>query len=320
MPLRDCVRTVPLWAFHFLGQGWMSQERELRCGKDQGVLPHASLERLTASTRSIRMRDSFIQQKFGREAFGRDPAGYDAARPAYPDWVFDLLRERCGLVPGTVSFEIGAGTGKATRRLLGLGANPLVAIEPDERLAAFLREAIPDKALTVITAPFEDAVMQEGSFDLGVSATAFHWLNEDLALNKVAKLLRPGGWWAMLWNVFGDSDRPDPFHEATKTLLGKPLSPSAGTGDVPHALDEERRLAALERTNAFDSVEYRTSTWPLVLDADQTVALYATYSNVNIRPDREDVLGELCRIAKDEFHGCVTRNMVTRLYVARRRA
>jgi SAM-dependent methyltransferase len=255
----------------------------------------------------------------GRQVFGRDPAAYHAARPTYPDWVFDFLRERCGLEPDAVVFEIGAGTGTATRQLLKLGANPLVAVEPDEPLAAFLRETIPDKALSVVVAPFEEIVLQEASFDLGLSATAFHWLNEDFALTKVAKLLRPGGWWAMLWNIFGDSNRPDPFHEATKSFLGKPLSPSAGNCGVPFALDAEARLAALERTGAFDSVEHRTSTWPLVLDPDQTVALYATYSNVNIRTDREDVLNQLHRIARDEFQGCVTRNMITSLYVARRR-
>src|SRR5215472_75663 len=265
------------------------------------------------------MKESFIHQAFGREAFGRDPAGYEAARPGYPDWVFDFLRERCGLARDTVTFEIGAGTGKATRQLLELGASPLVAIEPDERLAAFLREAIPNKALTIVTATFEDAVLQEGSFDLGLSATAFHLLNQDSALAKAAKLLRPGGWWAVLWNVFGDPGRPDSFHEATKTLLDKPLSPSAGNGEVPFALDAEARLAALERTDAFDNIEHRISTWSLDLDADQTVALYATYSNINIRPDREEVLNELRRIAHDEFQNCVTRNMSTSLYVARHR-
>jgi SAM-dependent methyltransferase len=265
------------------------------------------------------MRGSFIHRTFGRQAFGRDPAGYDAARPAYPEWVFDFLRERCGLVPGTATFEIGAGTGTATRRLLELGANPLVAVEPDERLAAFLQETIPDQALTVVVTPFEETALREASFDLGLSATAFHWLDEQSALAKVAKLLRPCGWWAMLWNVFGDSGRADPFHEATKSLLNQPLSPSEGDGDVPFALDAEARLASLERTDAFDSIEHRTSTWSLLLDAEETVALYATYSNVNIRPDREDVLNELHRIAHNEFQNRVTRNMTTSLYVARRR-
>jgi SAM-dependent methyltransferase len=281
--------------------------------------------RLTCSTppcqptESSKMTGSFIDRMFGRRAFGLDPAGYDSARPAYPDWVFDFLRERCGLVPNVITFEIGAGTGTATRRLLEFGANPLVAIEPDERLATFLRQTVPNKTLAVLVEPFENAVLQDGTFGLGLSATAFHWLSEDLALPKVAKLLRPGGWWAMVWNVFGDSRRPDRFHEATKTLLDQPLSPSAGNGETPFALDTEARIAALERTDMFDNIEHRTSAWSLVLDADQTVALYGTYSNINIRPDRDTVLTELHRIARDEFQGCVTRNMVTSLYVARRR-
>lgn len=266
------------------------------------------------------MTESFINRSFGRQAFGLDPGGYHAARPSYPDWVFDVLRERCGLAPNAVTFEIGAGTGTATRRLLELGANPLIAIEPDDRLASFLRSTIPDKALTVLIATFEEAALPEVSFDLGLSATAFHWLTEDRALMKVAKLLRPGGWWAMVWNVFGDSHRPDPFREAIKLLLSGPLSPSDGNCDAPFALDAGARLAALKRTHAFDNVEHRTSAWSLVLDPDQTVALYATYSNINIRPDREAVLAELGRIARDKFHGRVTRNMVTSLFIARRRS
>lgn len=265
------------------------------------------------------MRECFIERKFGRQAFGGDPSGYHAARPAYPDWVFEVLSHQCGLASNVVTFEIGAGTGTATSRLLELGANPLVAIEPDNRLGVFLRETIRDKALRVVILTFEEVALGEASFDLGVSATAFHWLTEDLALTKVAKLLRPGGWWAMFWNTFGDPHRPDPFHEATKALLNGPSGPSAGGGDMPFALDSKARLAALEHTKAFDTIDHRNSAWSLVLDPDQTVALYATYSNVNIRPDREAVLTELGRIARDEFQGRVTRNVTTSLYVARRR-
>jgi SAM-dependent methyltransferase len=260
-----------------------------------------------------------IDLRFGRQAFGADPGAYHAARPAYPDWVFEFLRDRCGLKHNTAAFEIGAGTGMATRRLLDFGANPLIAIEPDDRLAIFLRETIPDKALSVIVAPFEDAVLHEANFELGISATAFHWLNEEPALTKVAKLLRPGGWWAMVWNEFGDPNRSDPFHEATKALLDGPSSPAAGDSLLPFALDVKARLGALERIGAFDVVEHRADSWSLLLDADETVALYATYSNINIRPDREAVLAELGRIARIEFKGCVTRNMMTSLYIARRR-
>ena len=260
-----------------------------------------------------------INLEFGRQAFGADPEAYHAARPAYPDWVFEILRSRCGLKHDTLTFEIGAGTGLATRRLLDFGANPLIAVEPDDRLAIFLRETNPDNALSVIVSPFEDAILPETNFDLGISATAFHWLKEEPALTKVAKLLRPGGWWAMVWNEFGDPNRSDPFHEVTKVLLDGPYSPAAGGGLLPFSLDVKARLGALEGTGAFDVVEHRAEPWSLILDPDQIVALYATYSNINVRPDRDAVLAELGRIARTEFNGCVTRNMITSLYIARRR-
>src|SRR5580698_4185731 len=102
-----------------------------------------------AQMRAVQMSESFIDPKFGRVSFGARPASYHATRPGYPDWVFDILRERCRLTHGTATFEIGAGTGTATRRLLDLGANPLLAIEPDPRLANFLRETIQDPALSL---------------------------------------------------------------------------------------------------------------------------------------------------------------------------
>jgi hypothetical protein len=261
-----------------------------------------------------------IAKHAGRHVFGLDPAGYHRARPDYPEWVYQTLRSRCGLGPGTPTFEVGAGTGIATRRLLGLGAGPLIAVEPDARLSDFLLTNNPDAALTVLASTFETAELETSSFDLGISATAFHWLEEDAALRKVARLLRPRGWWAAFWNVFGDDTRPDPFHDATQTLLVGPSSPSAGERGIPFGLDAQARLAALKRTNAFDLIEAHMQRWSLILDADQTVALYGTYSDINVRPDRDAVLRELGRIARDEFGGRVVRNMTTSLYTARRTA
>jgi SAM-dependent methyltransferase len=265
------------------------------------------------------MEKSTVDLKFGREAFGGDPAGYHAIRPGYPDWVFEMLLERGCLGKGAATFEIGAGTGIATRRLVELGASPLVIIEPDSRSADFLGNTIQGNELSIISVPFEDAELPENSFDFGISVTAFHWLKEDVALEKIARVLRPGGWWAMVWNVFGDPGRHDPFHEATRELLEGPQSPAEGTGNVPFALDVESRLAALERTNAFEAVEYKVTEWPWVLDARQTVALYATFSNIIIRPDRDALLTELGNIATEQFAGQVTRNMATCLYIARRK-
>ena len=272
----------------------------------------------------IYMSSIFIDREFGRQAFGDDPERYHAARPGYPDWVFERLRDRCGLGPGTSCFEVGAGTGIATRRLLEMGADPLIAIEPDGRMADFLRQSLPVASLQVVRASFEEAFLEEtplsgAGFRLGFSATAFHWVEEGPGLEKVARLLSPGGWWAMVWHVFGDPDRADPFHEATKLLLDGYTNITIQEGRLPFALDTAARMRAIEQSGAFDLVECEHRPWVLTLDTGAAVALYSTYSNIQCRPDRDAVLSELGRIAREKFQGTITRNMVTSLYLARKR-
>jgi SAM-dependent methyltransferase len=258
----------------------------------------------------------------GRRAFGAAAANYDTARPQYPSRVFALLRERCGLRPGTRTFEIGPGTGLATRPLLESGASPLVAIEPDARLAAVLRERSADERLQIVNAAFEDAEGLGGNFDLGASATAFHWLDQRPALAKVAGLLRPGGWWAMWWNLFGDSERRDAFHDATSELLsGMRATPSwSPERRYPFALDVDARFADLKSIGSFADTEFENLKWTLVLDPTQVRALYATYSQFSVLEDaeRNRLLDSLFEIAATDFAGRVERNMCTAIYTSRR--
>ena len=256
----------------------------------------------------------------GRGAFGHDPAAYAAARPDYPDALYARLAERCGLKPETAVFEIGAGTGLATRRLLAMGASPLRAIEPDPRLADYLRRTIASDALIIDEAAFEDAVLAPGGFDLGVAATSFHWLEQAPALAKTRAALKPGGWWAMGWNNFG-GDGPDAFQTATDHLfVDTPDGPTQGQNGRPSfSLDQEARLADLAAAG-FEDAEARVWRWTAVYDTARVIALYRTFSPIQaLAPDkREAFLIALARIADDPFGGRVERPFITTLYTARR--
>jgi SAM-dependent methyltransferase len=264
---------------------------------------------------------STVDRRLGREAFGADPAGYHRIRPGYPAWVWALLAERGGLGPGCATFEIGAGTGLATQELLARGAEPLVALEPDPRLADFLAGRLPHSALHVRRQPFEAAQLDAAAFDLGCAFTSFHWLDPEPALEAVFAALKPGGAWAMVWNVYGDDERDDPFHEATLHVWGAtPQSPSAGmTGRPPFALDAEVRLLDLAAAG-FADIAVQRSAWILELDTEGMRALYATYSEVGLMApgERARVLDALADVAERQFGGRVIRNMVTVAYTARR--
>jgi SAM-dependent methyltransferase len=262
-----------------------------------------------------------IDPEEGRTLFGIDPANYDAARPDYPDEVYDLLRNRCGLGPGTRVIEIGPGTGLATKHLAQAGAS-IVVVEPDAALGAFLADAMGPfgNAVDIRTAAFEDVELADASFDLAVAATSFHWVDQARGLAKVARILRPGGWWAGWWNVFGDPSRPDAFHDATQPWLRNLAgSPASGRNDLPFALDVAARREDLE-VAGFKQVECERMAWTLTLTSAEVRRLYATYSLIiRLLPSaRAEVLDAIARVAGEQFGGRVDRNMTTVLYTARR--
>ena len=248
----------------------------------------------------------------GRSLFGRDPAAYDRARPGYPERVFDVLRQRCELREGTAVLELGPGPGTATRRLLELGADPLVAVEPNEAAAAYLAEAT-GGALEVLVAPFEEVRLSR-SFDLVVAATSFHWIDPEPGLPKVFAALRSGGWFAMWSNIHGELSGEDAFHRATQDVLGP--TPEA---PWPRFTDDEANVRMLS-VAGFVDVEYELLRSSLRFDSAGIRALYATFSNIERRPveERTAVLDELERIAQDEFGGVVERAILTTLYTARK--
>ena len=260
-----------------------------------------------------------IERSVGRSFFGSDPRTYDAVRPGHPDDVYDILRERCGLRPGSRVLEIGPGTGQATRRLLDLGAAPLVAIEPDLRLAAFLRGTLGDR-VEVHVAALEEAELEPRAYDLAAAASSFHWVEEAAGLTKLRHALRVGGWVAIWWTSFGDEQRPDPFRLALDPLFEDvPAGPSGPSEGRPgFARDAECRLAALSEAG-FQEAQHDEAHWAREWDTAGIRGLYSTFSPLSaLTPERrEELLDSVARVAADRFGGRVERPLVTSLYTAR---
>ena len=262
-----------------------------------------------------------IDPSEGRALFGLNPEGYDAVRPDYPGWIYQRLRHAGALVEGSTTLEIGAGSGLATRQLLCHGANPLTLIEPDARFARLLQSIIDNSAArcSLVGQSFEDAPLDQASFDLVASATSFHWIEQRTGLTKIYNLLRPGGYIALWWNVFQILDRHDAFHEATHELLAQlATSPSGDAQGVPFALDRVHRESALSAAG-FEAIEYTESRWALTLDTTQIGSLYEGFSSIQRLDEdqRRRVLDALMHISDRQFDGRVVRNMTTCLYLAR---
>lgn len=256
----------------------------------------------------------------GRRFFGSDPEAYDSARPGHAGEVYEILRERCGLRVGSRVLEVGPGTGQASRRLLELGADPLVALEPDPALASYLRTTLGGK-IDVRVEAVEDVGLPSGAFDLAVAASSFHWVEEPVGLAKLFDALRAGRWVALWWTLFGDDERPDPFREAVDHLFDEvPRSPSAAYEDRPSfALDVELRQAALTAAG-FEQLEHERIQWARSWDTAAIRTLYSTFSPIGaLQPERRrELLDSVARIADLEFGGVVQKPLVTSLYTARK--
>lgn len=264
-----------------------------------------------------------VPDQVRRTVFGRDPLAYHQARLPYPERVFQVLVDRCGLRAGTATFEVGPGTGIATRELLRRGAFPLALIEPDHRLVRFLRSTLGPlaKGVSFFPRPFEEVVLPPRSFDLGVAATSFHWLPERRALQKVARSLRPGGWWAAWANEHGDPFRPSAFHDALQPLyreLHGAKTPRPGR-EAAEAL-RRARSRALRSVGSFRRIAREDIHWSVRLPTSRVQALWGSFSDILTLPVRQRnwFLTELGRVVDEQFSGTALIPMLTTLYTAQR--
>ena len=111
-----------------------------------------------------------------RGTFDSAAAGYDAARPTYPERLFDDLVQLAGLEPGDRLLEVGPATGKATRPLLERGFS-VVGVELGPRLAEQARTNLAGLPFEVHVTPFETWAGEPATFDLVYAATAWHWID-----------------------------------------------------------------------------------------------------------------------------------------------
>ncbi|WP_442940249.1 class I SAM-dependent methyltransferase [Nocardioides sp. B-3] len=129
------------------------------------------------------------------ESFGAVAEAYDRGRPSYPaDAVAWLLDGDAKIV-----LELGAGTGKLTREMVDQG-HAVFATEKDPAMLEVLQQRVPEVSAKVAGA--EEIPANDRSVDVVVAAQAFHWFDHELAIPEMARVLKPGGHVALVWNFF----------------------------------------------------------------------------------------------------------------------
>jgi ubiquinone/menaquinone biosynthesis C-methylase UbiE len=209
-------------------------------------------------------RSPFADRPRPALSFGAVADAYDRARPSYPREAAAWL---AGSTPARV-LELGAGTGKLTEALAGLG-HRVVATDPSEQMLRRLAERVPAAATACGTA--EQIPARSRSADVVVAGQAFHWFDVGRALPEIARVLRPGGEIALVWNL---RDERIPWVKRLGALIGTPEQQH----DPTHAL---------LGSHLFGYVDSATFRFWQPLDRERLRDLVASRSNIATMSDLE---------------------------------
>jgi hypothetical protein len=121
-------------------------------------------------------------------------------------------------------------------------------------------------------------------------AQAFHWFRTETALDEVVRVVRPGGWLALLWNEPPESGWAAELWELRHRLTGF-------DGGYPGRGWE----AVLDGDGRFGTREVTRVTHAVTTTLDELAADSASRSYVHVLdgPDRERVLDTLSRFLAD---------------------
>lgn len=134
------------------------------------------------------------------ERFSSRVAHYVRYRPSYPPAAIELLRQRCGLRPGAVVADLGSGTGILTQLLLAAGA-AVIGIEPNDGMRGAAEAALSaEPRFRSVRGTAEATTLSAASADLIVAGQAFHWFQVEAARREALRVIRAGGYGALLWN------------------------------------------------------------------------------------------------------------------------
>ena len=221
------------------------------------------------------MAGSAPQDDVRRLSFGQAAAAYDRIRPSYPlaaiAWA---LEGHTGRV-----VDLGAGTGLMTRVVQRV-ADVVIPVEPDPGMRAQLEAATPGVA--ALDGSAELIPEHDATIDGVVAGQAYHWFDKEKAHTEIARVLRPGGVFAPIWNI--RDEREEWVAQLTEAFEGRVTKAHEG-----HM--EEASFGGL-----FGRIEAKTFLHSVTMTSDDAVALMQSRSYfLTAEPDERQAMSERVR-------------------------
>lgn len=254
-----------------------------------------------------------------RESFDEVAELYDRARPSYPPLLIDEIVDLTSLKRGSRVLEIGCGSGQLTVPLAEHEVT-LIAVELGSNLAEITRRKLSRfERAQVVVADFDRWAIPGASFDVVVSATAFHWLDPATRLRRCADALRPGGRLAIIGTEWGVGGVNDAFFKASQSCYARwdpdyePESPRVAPGRLPVEPDD------LTGSQLFATITHRRFVCERTYSATQYCDLLDSFSNVRAWEGtiRAGFLACIGQLIQTQFEGRIVQRDLYDLWLAR---
>src|ERR1700761_4031264 len=125
---------------------------------------------------------------------------YDSFRAPYAQAAFDFIVEACDLGARARGLDLGCGPGTIAIPLSSRVAE-VVAVDPDADMISVGRQLAASRGcrnIQWLQSRAEDISPEDGPFRVATIGQAFHWMDRDEVLRKLAILIADGGGLALL--------------------------------------------------------------------------------------------------------------------------
>jgi len=163
-------------------------------------------------------------------------------RTGYSLSVLTALFRYARLSPGnTTTADVGAGTGKLTENLIELGFKGY-AVEPNDAMREEGVRLLGNDPFFWSKGSGEHTGLPESSIDWVLMGSSFHWTDSQKALQEFHRILKPGGFFAALWNP--RDLEPNSFHMEIESWIHEqvPNIQRISSGNSQYTKDLEKQL------------------------------------------------------------------------------
>ena len=221
----------------------------------------------------------------GREwTFDTVAETYEKMRPRYPSELYNDIFKLVQLNSSCNAVEVGIGSGQATLPILETGCN-VTAVEYGKNFTELcLRKFKEYTNFSAVNMRFEDFSCEEQSQDLIYSASAFHWIPEEIGYSKVFGMLKSGGVFARFANhPYKDKGREELYYAIQKLYA---IYMPGASAPQEYTLDNAKNRANIAGKYGFIGIDYKLYSRTRTFTADEYAELMNTYSGHTTLPNK----------------------------------